>query len=70
MMILNIFFRSSFPAVLQSPINAGAFAMLAGLIIVPVVSLLTKAPNKDTVDGYFSCYEQTVSVKAKDDLGG
>jgi len=68
MMVLNIFFRSSFPAVLQSPINAGACAMLGGLIIVPVVSLLTKAPDKATVDSYFSCYEEKVSVKAKDSL--
>ncbi len=29
-MLANIFFRSSFPAFLQSPINAGAFCMLAG----------------------------------------
>lgn len=69
LMILNILFRSSFPAILQSPINAGAFAMLAGLVIVPLVSLFTKAPEKTDVDNCFSCYEQTVSVKVKDDLG-
>ena len=69
LMILNIFFRSSFPVILQSPINAGAFTMLAGLIIVPVVSLLTKAPDKAAVDNCFSCYEETVSVKVRDDLG-
>jgi Na+/proline symporter len=69
LMILNIFFRSSFPAILQSPINAGAFAMLAGLVIVPAVSMITKAPDKASVDNSFSCYEETVSVKVKDDLG-
>ncbi|MCL2762296.1 MAG: sodium:solute symporter [Treponema sp.] len=69
-MILNIFFRSSFPPILQSPINAAAFCMLAGLIIVPLVSLITKAPDKAAVDNCFSCYEQEVSVKVKDDLGG
>jgi len=69
LMILNIFFRSKFPALLQSPINAGAFAMLAGLVIVPVVSLLTKAPDKASVDNCFSCYEETVTVKVRDDLG-
>jgi Na+(H+)/acetate symporter ActP len=68
-MILNIFFRPYFPALLQSPINAGAFAMLAGLVIVPVVSLVTKAPDKASLDNSFSCYEETVSVKVKDDLG-
>jgi SSS family solute:Na+ symporter/sodium/proline symporter len=68
-MILNIFFRRSFPAILQSPINAGAFTMLSGLIIVPVISILTKAPEKSAVDKCFSCYEETVSVKVRDDLG-
>jgi len=70
LMILNIFFRPSFPSILQSPINAGAFTMLAGFIIVPVISILTKAPDKIDVDNCFSCYEETVSVKVSDDLGG
>jgi SSS family solute:Na+ symporter len=70
LMTLNIFFRSSFPALLQSPINAGAFTMLAGLIIVPVISILTKEPEKVSVEYCFSCYEETVSVKIRDDLGG
>jgi len=69
LLTLNIFFRSSFPALLQSPINAGAFAMLAGLVIVPVVSAITKAPDKAFVDNCFSCYEETVTVKVRDDLG-
>jgi len=69
LMILNIFFRSSFPAILQSPINAGAFAMLAGLIIVPVVSALTKAPDKNVLESCFSCYEETVMVKVSEALG-
>jgi len=69
LMTLNIFFRNSFPTILQSPINAGAFCMLAGLVIVPLVSALTKAPDKAVVENCFSCYEQTVSVKVRDDLG-
>ncbi|MDR2870417.1 MAG: sodium:solute symporter [Deferribacteraceae bacterium] len=69
LMVLNIFFRASFPTVLQSPINAGAFTMLAGFVIVPVVSMLTKAPEKHFVDSCFACYEETVQVKVSDDLG-
>jgi Na+(H+)/acetate symporter ActP len=69
LMLLNIFFRSYFPALLQSPINAGAFTMLAGLVIVPVVSLISGKPDKAEVDRCFSCYEETVSVKVRDDLG-
>ena len=68
-MILNVLFISSFPVILQSPINAGAFCMLAGLIIVPLVSLITKAPEKAVVDNCFACYDETVTVKVKDDLG-
>lgn len=68
-MILNMFFKAMFPAVLQSPINCGAFAMLGGLIIVPAVSLFTKAPNKDKVDDMFACYEQQVTVLSKESLG-
>jgi SSS family solute:Na+ symporter len=70
LMTLNIFFRSYFPAILQSPINAGAFTMLAGLIIVPLISILTNKPDKVAVEYCFACYEETVSVKVRDDLGG
>ena len=50
---------------LQSPINAGAFCMIAGLILVPLVSLISKAPSKDAVDRIFSCYQRKVTVLAK-----
>ena len=69
LMIFNMLFRGSFPVILQSPINAGAFAMLAGLIIVPVVSAFTPRLPKETIDACFSCYEETVTVKVMTDLG-
>lgn len=69
LMILNLLFRSSFPALLASPINCGAFAMLAGFIIVPVVSLLTRAPEKKLIEDAFACYDTQVVVTAKHDLG-
>ena len=53
---------------LQSPINAGAFCMLAGLILVPVVSLITKAPARDKVDAAFSCYDKMVTVPQREAL--
>ncbi len=68
-MLANIFFRASFPALLQSPINAGAFCMLAGLVIVPVVSVITKAPAKERVEEVFSCYDKKVTVSVKDSIG-
>lgn len=61
-MLLNIFVRSSFPTILQSPINAGAFCMLAGLLIVPVVSVFTKKPDKALVDSAFASYDKEVVV--------
>ncbi len=68
-MTLNMIARSAFPAMLQSPINCGAFVMVLGLIVVPIVSLFTKKPDKDKVEEMFSCYEQKVSVPAKEALG-
>ncbi len=68
-MILNMVARSSFPTILQSPINCGVVAMLAGLVIVPVVSLITRKPDKSTVDNMFECYNREVVVSSKDNLG-
>ena len=68
-MILNIFFRSSFPAILASPINCGAFCMIAGLIIVPVVSAFTKKPDATLVEDAFRSYSQKVLVEQKTALG-
>ncbi len=68
-MTLNMLFRSAFPVILQSPINCGAFAMVTGLILVPVVSLFTKKPDKKSLDSMFACYEQAVLVPAKEALG-
>ncbi len=50
---------------IASPINAGAFAMIGGLIVVPIVSLLTPKMNKEYVDEIFTCYDSTVTVKKK-----
>lgn len=68
-MTLNMFARSAFPAVLQSPINCGVVAMLGGLVIVPLVSLITKKPNKQEVDEMFECYNGKVTVSKKESLG-
>ncbi|MBR4168880.1 MAG: sodium:solute symporter [Lachnospiraceae bacterium] len=69
LMMANMLFRSAFPAILQSPINCGAFAMVAGLVIVPFVSLFTKKPPKEEIDASFACYEQKRSIAQKTALG-
>ena len=53
---------------LASPINSGAFCMLAGLVLVPLISLITPAPDKRLVENAFSCYSQKVLVKQSEAL--
>lgn len=48
---------------IDSPINAGALAMVVGLVIVPIVSILTPKINKKKVEEIFTCYEETVAVE-------
>lgn len=68
-MVLNMLCGSHFPALLQSSINCGAFAMLAGLVIVPVVSLFTKKPDEKVLEDTFACYDKTNTVSQKTALG-
>ncbi len=53
-MIANLLFRSSFPTLLQSPINCGAFAMLFGLVIFPIISVISKRPSEDVLNASFA----------------
>lgn len=68
LMLGNMLFRPYFPEILQSPINAGAFAMIMGLISVPIISRLTPLPKQELLDDIFAAYEQPVTVPIKDDL--
>lgn len=68
-MTANIFLRARFPELLRSPINAGAFCMVAGLVLVPLVSVFTKAPEKAHLEDIFACYEQRVLVRQTQALG-
>ena len=61
-------FRAQLPAIIQSPINCGAFAMIAGFVIVPIVSLITPKPDKKLVDDTFSVCEVEVKTTAKHQL--
>ncbi len=68
-MTLNMLAKPMFPAVLQSPINAGAFVMLTGLVIVPLVSAFTGPPDSSFVEETFSHYDDMVTVRAREALG-
>lgn len=61
--------KAIFPVILQSPINAGAFTMLFGIILVPIVSLLTPKPEKGYVEKCFSCYDKDTVQGALDQDG-
>lgn len=50
---------------IASPINAGAIAMIAGLIIVPIVSLLSPKLEKKKVDKIFTCLDEKVMVEQR-----
>ena len=47
---------------IKSPINAGALTMVLGLIIVPLVSLVTRKPDEAFVEDVFASYEVKVLV--------
>ncbi len=64
-----IFFRDSVPEILKSPINTGALAMLAGLVVVPVVDLIARRPDAKIVNGAFACYERKIVVSQSTALG-
>ncbi len=65
---VGITVSNMFIGYISSPINAGAAAMIVGLIVVPVVSVLTPKPDKEKVDEIFSCYDEKVMQTKKSTL--
>ncbi len=55
--------------IFKNSLYSGVFAMLGGLVLVPVVSLFTKKCDKETVDEIFKCYDEQVTVPVTDALG-
>ena len=51
--------------IFKSSINSGVVSMVGGLILVPIVSLFTKKPDKESVEGMFACYDETVTAQIK-----
>lgn len=58
--VANLFFKF-----IASPINAGAIAMLTGLVVVPVVSVLTPRMPRVHLDKIFACYDEEVVVSKR-----
>ncbi len=61
--VSNIYFKF-----IASPINCGAVAMVGGLILVPLVSLITPKMKKEDTEQIFACYEEAVHVKKRTSL--
>ena len=59
--VLNYIFASS--------IRSGTMTMIIGLILVPIVSLVTPKPEDAPVDEWFEKFDRTVEVAAKRSLG-
>ena len=55
--------------VFTNSLYSGVFAMVGGLILVPIVSLLTQKTLPDNIEDKFSCYEKTVVTNQKTSLG-
>ncbi|MBS7261634.1 MAG: sodium:solute symporter [Treponema sp.] len=58
-------FPPFFALMFKTSIHSGSFAMIGGLIIVPLVSLITKKMNKESLDEIFECYDEKVTVSKK-----
>lgn len=61
--VSNMFFKF-----IASPINAGAAAMIVGLIVTPVVSLATPKIDSTFVNKIFKCYDNTANVSSREYL--
>ncbi|MCQ2472210.1 MAG: sodium:solute symporter [Clostridia bacterium] len=55
--------------VFTNSLYSGVFAMVGGLILVPIISLLTQKTIKNDVDNIFECYHDTKTVEITDSLG-
>ena len=54
--------------IFKSSINSGVIAMVGGLIIVPIVSLITKKQDAKELDEMFACYDEKTEATAKEHL--
>ncbi len=55
--------------VFRNSIVSGVFAMVGGLILVPLISAFTKSSRPVDTEKVFSCYDQTLNVEITEHLG-
>lgn len=52
----------------KTSLHSGVFAMAFSIVLVPIVSLLTKKQDSARIEEIFSCYKKTVTVRATEVL--
>ncbi len=55
--------------IFQNSLYSGVFAMLLGLVLVPIISLLTQKTLPAEIEEKFAGYNTEITVSAKEDLG-
>ncbi len=55
--------------VFTNSLYSGVFAMLGGLVLVPIVSWLSQKTKPEGVDEMFSCYDEKITTTVKNSLG-
>ncbi len=55
--------------VFTNSLYSGVFAMIGGLILVPLISLITRKSRPQNVEEMFACYHSTTNVELTDSLG-
>ena len=55
--------------VFTNSLYSGVFAMVGGLVLVPIVSLLTQKTKPSDVEAIFECYNDKTTVEVTDNLG-
>ncbi len=58
-----------FGFIFTNSLYSGVFAMVGGLILVPIVSAFTQKTLPKNIEEKFSCYDETVVTNKKDSLG-
>ena len=67
--VLDVSSSPFFSFVFKNSLYSGVIAMVGGLVIVPVVSLLTKKTVPEGAADMFECYNATKTVEITDSLG-
>ena len=49
----------------KSPINAGMLAMILGIVITPIITLIAPAKDMERVEKIFACYDKKITVSYK-----